>query len=35
VLRVFEHDWIAADFPETGHDERLRALIEAAPTEAS
>ena len=26
LLKAFEADWIADDFPETGHVERLRAL---------
>ena len=28
ILRAFEADWIAADFPEDGHVDRLRRLIE-------
>ena len=27
VLKAFEAGWIAADFPDHGHDERLRALL--------
>jgi poly(A) polymerase len=26
ILTAFEEEWIAADFPDAGHDERLRRL---------
>ena len=31
VLKAFEDDWVAADFPIDGHDERLAALTATAP----
>jgi poly(A) polymerase len=31
LLRAFEAEWIADDFPADGHEARLRQLIEAAP----
>lgn len=31
LLKAFEADWIAADFPDHGHAERLSRLIEASP----
>jgi poly(A) polymerase len=32
ILAAFEDGWIADDFPDHGHAERLRTLVEALPT---